>query len=1201
VRTAREHGARGITVIEHDGRETFVSYRELLERAARVRGGLRALGKGRGEYAVLQVPTLAGHFVAFWGCVLAGVIPVTVAIPPSYSEPNAVLAKLRGVHDLLGAPAVIGARATLSALRDIPSLHDGAPPPRVTPLVLEDLESAAPDHDFFRAAPEDVMFLQLSSGSTGVPKVIQERHSALLHHVYAAALHNGYSADDVDLSFLPLDHVVPILTCHLKDVCLGVSQIHVRTERILRDPLLWLDLLESRRATHTWSPNFGYKLVVGALAASPDRSWDLSRVRFFMNAGEQVTLPVVSDFLRLTAPFGVSPRAMQPAFGMAEVCTCMTWENHFTPDTGSVRIAKLSLGGALREAAPGEEAITFVGLGPPMPGVEVRIAGDTNETLPEMTIGRLQIRGAVVMPGYLRNDEANREALPGEGWLDSGDLGFLHHGRLFVTGRKKEMILVRGANFYCHEIEDVAGRVPGVLPTFVAACAVEDPGSGTESVAVFFVPESEVCTAALLRAVRAAVTKELGVTPRLVVPLDRAGFPKTTSGKIQRTDLKKRLARGDLDDLVRRTDLLLENEHTLPPWFFGWVFRPAAAPPPAPLPPAIVLGRGPRAEALAADLGARYVAVEQGASAGQSLPDGAPAPLVVHAIGLDAADERASLVETAWDAVSLARPPSSGDPSPASAPRRLCFVTEGAVSTAAGELPSPARAALLGLLPSLAEEQQGLFMSLIDVDRDAAAIARAADEIRCGSDEPVVALRGGERLVRRLVPAITGRDPGPSTPRGTGPYPAAPPTSRGGLYLLTGGLGGVGAALAAELLVHRGARLLLTGRSALEEEVREDTGGLAPARTADERRRTFARLAALGPVLFAAADVTDREAMSRAVAAAESHFGRRLDGVIHLAGVFPARLAAEETRDTLADTFDPKVRGALVLDALVPDDRLFVAVSSVYGAFGGAASGAYSAASSALDAVIAARRARGMSRSFSVACSLFRDLGMSRDFSHEDRAAALGYCLMDAPRAVTSLLAVAAGPAGEVLIGLAPEKVNVRRHLDGAPMPLEEITVYCTGTPKVHRVEVTDHFGARAAPRIVPALELPSGREAGGPSARAATEPRTPTEKVIAALWREVLQVDPIDLDTSFFALGGQSILLVQVLERTNRHFGTRLAVVDLFRRPTVRSLADMIDHLGTRDVRESVQEKTARAGSRADRQREAALARASARARGGR
>ncbi len=195
----------------------------------------------------------------------------------------------------------------------------------------------------------------------------------------------------------------------------------------------------------------------------------------------------------------------------------------------------------------------------------------------------MQIRGGVVTPGYLHDEAANREAFVGAGWFNSGDLGFILGGRLTLTGREKEMIIVRGANFYAHEIEDVVNAVPGVEPTFSAACAIDDPRHGTEGLAVFFVPRGEVATtetrAALREAVRAEVTARLGVVPAVVLPIARADFPKTTSGKIQRSSaLGRALREGRVASCTRAIDRPPGGPATLPAGFHSpaWHEREAS-------------------------------------------------------------------------------------------------------------------------------------------------------------------------------------------------------------------------------------------------------------------------------------------------------------------------------------------------------------------------------------------------------------------------------------------------------------------------------------------------------------------------------------------------------------------------------------------------------------------------------------------------
>ncbi|HYE31188.1 MAG TPA: condensation domain-containing protein [Methylomirabilota bacterium] len=556
LRTAREYPTHGVRYVQADGSEDFQPYPQLLGEARQVLSGLRAKGLKPGDRVILQCERLRDHFTAFWACVLCGVTPVTVAIAPSYEEKNGVVNKLYNIWKLLEEPPIITNAHLESALSRLPQVA-GMTSLRL--LKVEELRQNEPAEEIYDAKPSDLVFFQLTSGSTGVPKCIQEIHSAIIAHIHGSQQFCGYSPDDMVMSWLPVDHVVPILTMHLKDVYLGCNEIQCKSDYILADARRWLDLMDNYRVTHTWSPNFAFKLVADRLKQDGGRGWDLSCVKFLMNAGEQVTLPVVTDFLKETAKFGIREEAMQPAFGMAEVCTCMTYTNDYSPKTAALRFKKATLTGLLEPAPENDPAsVTFIDLGPPVPGIEIRITDNENKLVPEGVIGRFQIRGASVTPGYLKNPEANAAAFVGDGWFNTGDIGFILNGRLTLTGREKEMIIVRGANFYCYEIEDVVNSVEGVEPTFTASCAVSDASTGSEGLAIFFVPKAHPAdmtianddpawpqVVQLVRSIKTKVAANLGISPLVVLPLTKKTFPKTTSGKIQRTHLKKGFEAGE--------------------------------------------------------------------------------------------------------------------------------------------------------------------------------------------------------------------------------------------------------------------------------------------------------------------------------------------------------------------------------------------------------------------------------------------------------------------------------------------------------------------------------------------------------------------------------------------------------------------------------------------------------------------------------
>ncbi|MFO0757420.1 MAG: amino acid adenylation domain-containing protein [Byssovorax sp.] len=995
-------GTAGLHLYREGCDPVFEPYAALLDRARRILGGLRAAGLREGDRAILQIEPLGLHFASFWACVLGGIVPLTVAIAPSYEVENAVNAKLHNAWALLGRPALITSRSLDEALRGLGALYPAMREARV--LVAEELALHAPDERTFAAQPGDLAFFQLSSGSTGIPKCIQETHGAIIRHVLGSARFNGYRPDDVVLNWLPLDHVVPILTCHLRSIVLGTTEVQIETAHVLADPLRWLDLCERHRVTHTWAPNFGFKLVADAARAHPGRRWDLGSMRAFMNAGEQVTLPAVRDFLAALAPSGLRPQAMQPAFGMAEVCTCMTYTNDFSFEAGVHWVDKRSLGGPLRFTEPeAQGSIAFLDLGPPIPGVAIRITDAQNRVVPEGTIGRLQIKGGVTTPGYLDNPAANAEAFVGEGWFNSGDLGFMRHGRLTLTGREKETIVIRGSKVLCYEVEDIAGAVPGIVPTFVAACAVDDGGEGTEGLGIFFVPKDPGAAVLVARAIRAHVAASLGIAPSHVVPLARAGFPKTTSGKIQRAQLKRELAEGRHESAIAEP-IVLRPAHRLHRKVFAR--HEARGPEAAPRSGALLIlldrsGLGQRLAETLGHTGRRCVLVEHG---------GAP-DLGEASAGIDEILDLRAYRGGAADLLGLAS--ALGRRGEGAGSIRLTVVATASQPVLPDDPLDPEKAGALGLVQTIAEELPWVDARHLDLEGldEASDAAHVMEELGLARRCREVAYRRGRRFVPGLAPIDEAAPPG-------SPFPP------GALVLVSGGLGGLGA-LAAERLATGGAHLLLLGRRALDGD---------PARQARLDALSALAEAQGGSAYHAAIDLGDEAAIEALVASAERRTGRTLGAVLHLAGLLGERMLAEESAETFAATIAPKVEGSRALAAVLGrrPRGLFLAVTSVNGMMGGFAAGAYSAACRFQEHHAIALDREGRSRSRAIALGLVDDVGMSAGGPRRSAAAARGLYPLSAGEAIDAIFAAAAGDAVTAIAGLDATSRAIQRFLPGA-------------------------------------------------------------------------------------------------------------------------------------------------------------------------
>ncbi|MBC8012156.1 MAG: AMP-binding protein, partial [Burkholderiales bacterium] len=423
---------------------------------------------------------------------------------------------------------------------------------------LAGLRQEQPESAWHQPAPDDLALLLLTSGSTGLPKAVRQTHRNLLAWAGAVRQHCGFTPADVSLNWMPLDHVGGLVMFHLRDVVVGCRQIHAMTEPVLQRPLAWLEWMEKHRVTITWAPNFAFGLINEQEAELAKKRYDLSALAFVLNGGEAIVSRTARRFLRLLAPHGLPATAMRPSWGMSETCSSVVFSRFTLADT--------------TDDAP------FVEVGRPIPGTQVRIVDGEDRLVPAGKIGRLQIKGVSITPGYHQNPEVNEKSYTSDGWFITGDLAVLKDGELSITGREKDVIIVNGVNFYSQEIESVVEQVPGVEVSFTAACAIRLPAENTDRIAVFFSPTEAGAKRLpdLLRDIRSAVVSKEAVNPDYVLPLPKDAIPKTAIGKIQRAQLKQLFERGDFQALVKKHSSHANEPASTPDWFYrpGWIDAP---------------------------------------------------------------------------------------------------------------------------------------------------------------------------------------------------------------------------------------------------------------------------------------------------------------------------------------------------------------------------------------------------------------------------------------------------------------------------------------------------------------------------------------------------------------------------------------------------------------------------------------------------
>jgi amino acid adenylation domain-containing protein len=1159
LRAAQRSPQRGIVYLaglEREDGEIRQTYPELLVEARRILSGLRALGLEPGDRVILQLELKRDFVPVFWGCLLGGFVPAPVSVPPTYGERNAAVQTLLNAWELLGRPWIVAGDRLAGEVRKVSE----EPILRVVPVGT--LRLGEPAAELHEPSPGDLALLLLTSGSTGVPKAVQQSHAALLERSAGTAQLDGFGPADVSLNWMPLEHVGGIVMFHLRDVWSGCEQVQAPIEPVLRRPLLWLDWIERFRATISWAPNFAYGLVADQAELASSR-WDLSSMRFFLNGGEAIVARTARRFLTLLAPHGLPPTAMHPAWGMSETCSGVTSSHAFQLETTG-------------------DGDPFVEVGGPIPGVSLRIVDAENRPVPEGRTGQLQVKGTPVTSGYFGRPELDREVFTADGWFKTGDLSYLRQGRLTITGREKDVIIVNGINYYSHEIEAVVEEMAGVEVANTAACGVR-VGGDTECLAVFFTPRvagDELRQ--LLQEMRGRVSRRAGLTPEYLVPVAPQEIPKTSIGKIQRPLLKMRFEAGEFEEALQRVDLLLGNTQTLPDWFFRRVWRRERV-------------RG-RATGLPAG---RYLLLLDGEGLGERLREtlaggGRDCRTVVVGSGQERIErERYRLDPSAaepyrWLAESLAREgwwpdrvlhlwscETTHEIGEARELERaqdlgvlailslvqalaavrgrderleLMVVSAGVQAVAAGERVASARATLSGLLKTIPAELPWIRCRHVDLEvgETAGNAVRVLGELAAVHGGAEVAYRGGRRFVPRLEKVDPRRRPGRELP-----------FLDGGFYLLSGGLGGIGVEVSAFLLERYGARLLLVGRTELAEATAGGAG----------RRRALDGLRPLGgEVVYEALDVADEAAVAGAVARAAARFGRPLDGVLHLAGVLGERLLLEESRESFAATLRAKVLGSWVLHRQVAGRRgtLFVSCSSVNGSFGGATVGAYAAANSFVDSFAQQQRGEGL-RAWSLAWSRWNGVGMSRSYGREEMAQSLGYRTLSPKQGLESLQVALLQDEPQLSIGLDGSRPWIRRHVEERSRRVERPTVCFTGELPAERArELLQesrlellHLAAlprTAAGEIDRARLVLAAGEAHGTLERQG--PRTEVEQQVARLWSELLGVAEVGVEDNFFESGGHSLLATQLLSRLRESLGVEVPLRQLFETPTVAGLA---------------------------------------------
>jgi acyl-CoA synthetase (AMP-forming)/AMP-acid ligase II/acyl carrier protein len=532
---------RSISYLEAENSERVVSYDELYERALGILFHLQKVGAKPGDKLIIYLANNEQFLDAFWAGMLGGIVPVPVALGISDEHKH----KLLRIAKKLGTPFIYTDRKTLDRIGAFAgpageqSVFDGLASRSFFAEQVDDISKPGKVH---AVKADDTAFIQFSSGSTSEPKGIVLTHRNILVNARGAGQAANWNDSDTVVTWMPLTHDMGLIGMHIMMFAHRMNVHIMPTELFIRRPLLWMTFCSRKRATITSSPNFGYRHYLKVLGdRSLDADLDLSSVRLIHNGAEPISVELADEFMTRLAPAKLRRTAMYPVYGLAEATLVVSFPQPPEQMYESIAVDRHVLSvGQTPALLPKDhaDALTIMAVGQQVPFTKVRIAGDTDQELPENHIGHILISGDNVTKGYFENPDANAKGFTspdanGKQWLRTGDLGMIRSGKLFITGRAKEIIFVNGQNYYPHDIESIAIRAEGLELGKVVATGVRPKGASTDDLILFILHRMDMKEfMPIANQVARLVNEHTGLEVAHVVPVKR--IPKTTSGKIQR-------------------------------------------------------------------------------------------------------------------------------------------------------------------------------------------------------------------------------------------------------------------------------------------------------------------------------------------------------------------------------------------------------------------------------------------------------------------------------------------------------------------------------------------------------------------------------------------------------------------------------------------------------------------------------------------
>ncbi len=549
----------GIRFIYSEKKEELITYGQLHSNALVMLNNLKRHGLKKGDELVFQITNNKDFIVLFWGCICGGIIPVPVNY--GYSKENGI--KVKKIWSKLQNPYLAYSNdyyaGFMEMLKEIDADINIVREIEEKSFPIEPLREGNICKEIEKISENDIAYIQFSSGSTGTPKGVVLTHKNLVTNIKAIIRGCDIQRNDVSISWLPLTHDMGLIGMHITPLYLGCMQNNMTPTLFVKRPLLLLKKMTEHQVTMTSIPNFGFAHMMNNVQSNKIYDWDLSSLRVIFNGAEMISYELCSKFLDYMENYGLDKLSMFPVYGMAEASVAVTFPELKTGlRATTIDRTAVSIGDHIidKNIAEHNKSI-YVELGFPVENCELIIADDHNMVLENKVVGNIFIRGENITNGYYGEPSKKYVIEDKDGWINTGDIGFLNEHGLVVLGRTKELIIVNGQNYYCSDLERV---IENIMNYNNGDAAVVSYFNGdTEIILVFIVSHKKVEQfEEEVEKIRMEFYRQVGISIEKIIPVRH--LPKTTSGKIQRFKLVEEYLSGCYQNVLEEIESIWKEK-----------------------------------------------------------------------------------------------------------------------------------------------------------------------------------------------------------------------------------------------------------------------------------------------------------------------------------------------------------------------------------------------------------------------------------------------------------------------------------------------------------------------------------------------------------------------------------------------------------------------------------------------------------------